>query len=195
MSVIRVNPDSIRAYGVDAQQRFASIRADLEALTREVVTVRYIGPNAVAFKTQCGELAATFSHALLVELGQIAEAVRASTSNISAALGGQSLQLSVDGSPIVVPGVDGGDGSVDIDTSALEALKPVVSARFGSLEEALSQHLNRLQGTDWQGQAKEGAVASVSGFTTSARSRAQDAQASITQTIDRQIASVLVADR
>jgi hypothetical protein len=195
MSVIRVNPESVTAYAGFATERFAAIRAELEGLTREVVGVRYFGPNAVAFKTECGELATQFSQSLLADLGQIADAVRASTSSISAALGGAPVTVQFDGSPVVAPGVDAGDGSVDIDTSALEALRPVVSARFGALQDALQQHLSRLEATDWQGTAKSSAVDAVGRFTATARSRASEAESSIVARIDAQVSSVLAADR
>lgn len=195
MSVIRVNPEDVRAYEAFATDRFEAIRADLEALTNEVTNVRYFGPNAVQFKTQCGEMASEFSNALLTDLGAIADAVSSSTSAISHALGGEAVRISVNGSTVTPPPVDPGDGSVDIDTSALEALKPVVASRFGSLQEALSAHLNRLQGTDWQGSAKERAVDEVSRFTTTARGRADEAQTNVNSVIDQQISAVLSADR
>jgi hypothetical protein len=195
MSVIRVNPESIQQYAGAAQERFDAIRSDLEGLTRDVVAVRYYGPNAGQFKTRCGELATEFSQAMLADLGQIAEAVRASTSNISASLGGQPVTIAVNGSPVTAPAVDAGDGSVDIDTSALEALRPVVAGRFAAINESLTTHLNRLEATDWEGQAKVGAVDLVSRFTAQARSRAEEAQSSITAAVDKQINAVLAADK
>jgi hypothetical protein len=195
VSVIRVNPESVHSYASYAQERFEQIRSDLEGLVRDVVSVRYFGPNAVQFKTECGQMAQGFSQKLLADLGQIAEAVSASTSNIADALGGAPVRIAVNGSSVTAPTVEAGDGSVDVDTSALEGLKPVVSSRFGSVEEALGSHLARLESTDWEGQAKQGAVEQVSGFTTAAKERASEAQTSLTRFIDRQIASVTAADK
>lgn len=194
MTIIRVNPESLRAYATFAQQRFEQIRSDLEALTRDVVSVRYFGPNATTFKLQCGELASDFSRALLTDLGRIAAAVSASTSSIAASLGGEQVRLVVGGGVVAVPAVDAGDGSVDVDTSALEALKPVVASRFGSLDEGLSSHLHRLESTDWDGLAKRNVVEQVAGFTGKARARASEACSSISDAIDRQVTSVLAAD-
>ena len=195
MAVIRVNPQSIEAYSRTASQQFDQIRSELEALTRDVVAVRYFGPNAYDFKTQCGQLAVEFANALIMDLRGIADAVRASTTNISAALGGRTVNIEFDGSPVAAPDVPAADETVDIDTSALEALRPVVTSRFASLQEALQAHLTVLQGTDWEGTAKQGAVDIVQQFTNSARAKAGEAESNLNQTIDTQVNSVLAADR
>jgi uncharacterized protein YukE len=195
MSVIRVNPESIQSYSRSASQQFEHMRSELEALTRDVVAVRYFGPNAQNFKTQAGQLAVEFANALIADLRGIAEAIRASTSNISAALGGGAVVIEFDGSPVAVPDVPAATDTVDVDTSALEALRPVVTSRFSSLQEALQAHLSALQGTDWEGQAKQGAVDAVTQFTSSARAKAGEAESNLNQTIDQQVNSVLAADR
>ena len=195
MSIVRVDPESVRGYSRTASEQFAQMRADLVQLTDSVVGVHYYGPNAQQFKTECGELALNFSNALIADLGDIAEAVRASTSNISASLGGSPVAINFDGSPISPPTVPAATEVVDIDTSALQALRPVVTQRFASLQSALDGHLSALQNTDWVGQAKEAAVGSISRFTNSAKSKAVEAQTSINATIDQQIAAVESADR
>jgi hypothetical protein len=195
MAIIRVEPGSIHAYAADAQAIFEAMRADLEALVADTVQVRYFGPNAVQFKVQAGELAAGFSRSLLADLQAIAEAVSVSTSNIAAALGGAAITVPVDGTTVPVPAIDQGDGSVDVDTAALEGLRPVVAARFGSLAAALGQHLARLQATDWEGRAKQGAVEQVHGFTAQAQARSEEARTRLTAFIDDQVQSVLAADR
>jgi hypothetical protein len=195
MSVIRVNPASVQAYARSASQQFEQMRASLDGLTRDVVAVRYFGPNAYAFKTQCGQLAVEFANAMMADLRGIAEAIRQSTSNISASLGGAAVVIEFDGSPVVAPDVPAASETVDIDTSALEALRPVVTSHFTTIQEALQAHLSSLQGTDWEGQAKQGAVEAVSRFTASGRSKATEAQTNLNQTIDQQVSSVLAADR
>lgn len=195
MSVIRVNPESVAQYASFATQQFERIRADLEGLARDVVSVRYFGPNAFAFKTRTGHMAGEFSRALLGDLVQITDAVSQATSAIANALGGAPVRVAVNGASVAVPQVDAGDGTVDIDTSALEGLKPIIGNRFGAVGDALQQHLARLEATDWQGQAKHGAVESVSRFTGAARARTEEARSSITHAIDSQIQSVLAADR
>lgn len=195
MSIIRVNPDSVRQYGAFAQERFEAMRVELEALVRDVVAVRYFGPNAAQFKIQCGEIASQFATSLSQDLDRIGQAVSQATMAIARSLGGSSVSLSVNVAAVPVPAVDPGDGTVDIDTTALGSLKPVVAARFGALEEGLHAHLLRLQATDWEGAAKERAVAEVGSFTRVAQSRIGEARTSIDATIERQLTAVLAADR
>jgi hypothetical protein len=192
MTVIRVNPDDVRAYGTAAQGQFDTARAELEALVRDAVGVRYQGPNAVQFKTECGRMAAT---SLSADLAGIADAIRTSTSNIAGSLGGAPVSISVNGAPIAPPDVPGGDGSVDVDTAGLEGLKPTVQGHIATVVAQLDAHMNRLQGTDWVGTAKETAVQTVSGFTNSAKTKAANAEQSVLAFIDNQINSVLAADR
>lgn len=195
MSVIRVQPDSIRQYASAAQQQFDAVRVELQSLVADAVNVQYFGPNAVDFKTRCGQMAADFALRLGQDLAQIADAVRVSTTNIASSLGGAPIAIAVNGAPVPVPQVSAGDGSVEVETSALDALKPAVARRIESINAQLDAHLRNLSSTDWQGQAKESAVASVSGFTNAARARAAEAQVSITSYIDAQIADVLASDR
>ena len=195
MSIVRVNPDSVRLYAANATEQLALCRTELETLVRSAVEVRYFGPNAVAFKTSCGQMAAEFSTALLSDLVKIADAVRTSTSNIAASLGGVPIAISVDGSPVTVPPVPPADGTFDVDVSALEALKPVVTRHLASVQSALTEHLNALSGTDWQGTAKTAAVDAVTGFTSAAQGKATSAEAEVNRFIDSQIQSVLAADR
>lgn len=194
MTVIRVNPESVRAYGTDAQTRFEAIRSELETLVRQVTEVRYFGPNAVDFKTRSGQMAADFANKLTQDMGAIAEAVRTSTTNIAASLGGAPVVINVAGGTISPPAVQSVD-FVDVDTSALENLKGVVDRHFSVIIDNFDQHLQRLQATDWQGNAREQAVGQVQGFTASAKSRTAEAQASLNQYISSQLQSVTTADR
>jgi len=195
MSVIRVNPDSIRQYAAAAQGEFDAVRSELVGLVDDAVGVRYFGPNAVDFKSHCGQMAADFGLRLGQDLGHIADAVRASTSAVSASLGGAPISIAVNGSPVPVPAMPQGDGSVEIDPSGLESLKPVVTRHISAIVDQLSAHLRNLQATDWEGQAKQSAVSAVTGFTSSAESRANEAQSSITAYIDAQISDVMARDR
>ena len=88
MTVIRVNPDSVRQYAGAAQQQFDAIRVELQGLVNDATTVRYFGPNSVDFKTHCGQMASDFGRRLAQDLGQIADAVRSSTTAIATSLGG-----------------------------------------------------------------------------------------------------------
>lgn len=194
MTLIRVNPASVSQYGRETQAAFDRMHRCLVDLVGEVVAVRYFGPNAVAFKTECGRLAADFASRLHLEMAAMADAVRRSTSNIATALGGQPVHLVVDGRPIVPPTAEVVD-YVDVDTAALEAVVPVAARRFGELRDELAANLRRLQGTDWEGAAKLAAVDAVGGFTTSARRTCDLAEQSLCDAVRRQLQAVLAADR
>ena len=194
MSVIRVNPASVQAYGGAAQRIFEEIHRSLVGLVDEVVGVRYFGPNAFAFKTECGQLAAEFANRVNTDMGAMANAVRVSTSNIAASLGGAPISISLDPRPITPPTPERVD-YVDVDTGALEAVAPLVSGRFAAIRQGLSNNLSELRNTDWQGNAKVAAVESVAGFTSGAQARCDTAQEQITRFVRTQIDAVMMADR
>jgi hypothetical protein len=195
MTVIRVNPESVRNYATNATELFGNSRTQLESLISAVVEVRYYGPNAVGFKTQAGQMAADFSTQLLNDFTAIAGAVQASTTAIASSLGGTPVTISVDGTPLTAPVVPPADETVDVDTSALEGLKPVVTQYLSAVSQALTDHLTSLQGTDWEGTAKTTAVETVSTYATTAQTRVTEAETAIKGYIDSQISSVTAADR
>ena len=195
MSVVRVNPESVRQYATKASERFAASRTELDALVRSAVEVRYFGPNAFAFKTECGQMAAGYSTQLLADFVQIAQAVSASTGNIAASLGGAPVTISVDGSPVPVPQVPPAGDVFDVDVTALEALKPVITRHIAAVQLALGEHLSSLTATDWEGVAKTAAVQAVTTFTTMAKAKATEAETQVNALITAQIASVTAADR
>jgi hypothetical protein len=194
MTLIRVNPESVQRYGFEAQSIFDEMHAGLAGLVDLVVAVRYDGPNAVAFKTECGRLASDFANRLHADMSAMAEAVRASTSNIAAALGGSPVSIRIDGRPIA-PAAPAVVDFVDVETSELEGVLPPIAARFESLRNALTSHLGRLQATDWEGNAKLAAVDAVSGFTASARASCDAAEQSISGYVRQQLQAVIAADR
>jgi hypothetical protein len=194
MTVIRVVPESVRSYGNRAQNTFGEMHTSLKTLVDDVVEVRYFGPNAVSFKTESGRLAAEFANKLHADIAGMAEAVRASTSNIAGSLGGAPISITVDAKPIV-PATPETVDYVDVDTSALESLMPKVTAHFASLRASLDSHLDALRATDWEGKAKISAVEQVQGYTASARAKCDSAQNSITRYIGEQLNSVVNADK
>jgi len=194
MTIIRVNPASVQQYGNSAKATFASMHAALVSLVNDVVAVRYFGPNAVSFKTQCGQTAAEFANKLSSDMGAMASAVRTSTTNIASSLGGAPINIQVDPNPISPP-VTASVDYVDVDTAALEAVMPVVTAHFTSLREGLERNLAQLSATDWLGQAKESAVGQVTEYTGSAKRSCDAAQESILNSIRQQVDSVTSADR
>lgn len=187
MSDVRVNPPSVRAYGQSAQETFGSIRTSLETLVSDAVSVDYYGPNAVAFKTKCGELAVDLANALTKDMTKIADAVKTTTSNIAASLGGGPVDIQFNGQQISPPAVPTGDESVGANMPALEGMKATASTHFTAISEQFTNHLTSLQNTDWVGTAKENAVGAVTGFTNSAKTKVQEANTEMTTYIDKQI--------
>lgn len=194
MTLIRVSPESVRGYGTEAQGIFEEMSSSLVSLVNDVVAVRYFGPNAVAFKTECGRIASDFATRLHADLGAMADAVRTSTSNIANSLGGSPIVIQIDARPITPPTPESVD-FVDVDTAALEGVLPVVNKHFTSLRQGLASNLGKLQATDWEGNAKLAAVDSVAQFTTSAQGKCDAADQSIAEYIRSQIESVVAADR
>ncbi len=194
MTLIRVNPESVRGYGTQAQSTFDTMTASLNQLTRDVVGVRYFGPNAVAFKTECGRLAAEFGNRLHLDMAAMADAVRRSTSNIAASLGGSPISITMTNQAITAPDAPVVD-YVDVDTDALEALVPVVAGHFSAIRDGLARNLGQLQQTDWEGNAKLAAVDAVGGVTTSARHHCDQAEQALTSYIRSQVQAALTADR
>ncbi len=194
MTLIRVEPESIRRYGYTAQSIFDEMHGSLVGLVNQVVGVRYLGPNAFAFKSEVGRLAADFANRLHVDMQSMAEAVRISTTNIAAALGGSPISIHLDPRPITPQSPVTVD-FVDVDTAALEALIPVVVARFEALRHGLNTNVSQLEATDWQGNAKRSVVDAVGRVSASARGRCDTAEGAITSFVHRQLEGVLAADR
>jgi hypothetical protein len=196
MTTIRVSAPSVRSYGAQAQDIFGEIHTSLGQLVNDVTHVHYIGPNAAMFKAKCGQIAADFANKMHTNMSSMAEAVRASTSNIANSLGGSAITISVEARPFIVAPAEKSDGELtDVDTTGLEALTPLVNQRFAAIREGLASHLSALQATDWAGQAKDGAVSTVSAVTRAAQNNCQTTQTSITDFIASQLESVLAADK
>ncbi len=194
MTLIRVNPESVRGYGRAAQAAFETMHRSLVELVVDVVAVRYFGPNAVAFKTECGRMSADFANRLHLDMGAMADAVRRSTSNIATSLGGAPIQIQIDNRPIT-PSTPQTVDYVDVDTAALEAMVPVVTERFAQLRDGLTTNFQRLQATDWEGNAKLAAIDAVGGFTTAAHAKCDETEQALSAYIARQVQSVVAADR
>ena len=195
MASISLDPQSVRSYGAGAQEIFNLIRTELTSLVQDVVDVDYSGENAVQFKTDCGQLAADFATALTTDMRAIAEAVRASTTNIAQALGGGPVIIEVDGGAVNVPAVPAGDGTYSADPAGLEGLKGTVKSRFGSVNEHFSTHLSRLTATAWTGNAKDQAVQAVTSFTNSAKGKVEEEAAALTSFIEKQLEALRAADK
>jgi hypothetical protein len=156
--------------------------------------VRYFGPNAFTFKSEVGHLAADFASRPHLDMQAMSEAVRISTTNIAAALGGSPIMINLDPRPITPPSPPVVD-YLDVDTTALEAVVPAVVERFEALRQGLSANVSQLEATDWQGNAKRTVVDAVGRVTASARGRCDASEGAITSFVRRQLESVLAADR
>lgn len=192
---IRVNPGSVRSYGSSAQETFGNIRTSLESLCSDVVAVDYYGPNAVQFKTKCGELASNLANALTIDMGKIADAVKTTTSNIAASLGGPPVDIQFNGSQVQAPAVPQGDDSVGVNLPALEGMKGTTKSYFSSISDQFTSHLTSLQNTDWTGTAKDNAVSAVTTFTNSAKGKVEEAANEMATYIDTQIQATDRANR
>lgn len=194
-SVVRVNPVSVASYQKNAQAKFTAMHQELVKLVDDAVGVHYFGPNALKFKQDCGAMATEFANGLSRQLGGIAGAVNAATSNIAASLGAARTTLVWEPKPFSAPAPSAGDGSVDVDTSALTGLKGIVTTHFGSIKTALEEHLSSLSATDWTGNAKEQVVTEVSARTKASTAQVDEAQTKLTTFIQQQVDDVIKADK
>ena len=153
MTVIRVDPQA-SVLGQQAQGIFDTMHGELVSLVNDVVAVRFFGPNAVAFKTDCGKVAADFANKLNTDMGAMADAVRTSTSNIAASLGGSAITIQIDSKAITPPSPETVD-YVDVDTGALESLIPVVTRHFTALRNGLKDNLEPAPGHRLGGQRQD----------------------------------------
>jgi hypothetical protein len=138
-------------------------------------------------------MAEEFGRSLHRSMGAMADAVRVSTSNIAASLGGAPVDIHLVDKAVVAPAPSVVD-YVDVDTSALEALLPVVDGHFTSIRDALQRHLDALRRTDWEGNAKLNAVTRVQSLTSNAAAAGDEARVGLTSFIRDQIDRVVLAD-
>jgi hypothetical protein len=190
---IRVNPASVQAYGRTAQSKFEEVRSELDRLVQACATVHYYGPNAVSFKTQCGQMAADFALQLVQRMGALADSIKTSTSNIAASLGGSPVVIQVNGSAVQVPSVPSVD-YVDVDTAALDGLIATVNGHFASIKALFVDHQRALDATDWLGNAKEQTQTNVADFTSKANAAAEASQKSLVDRITAQRDASIQAD-
>lgn len=191
---IRVEPTSVTGYGKTAQGNFDTIASTLNMLVDDCVNVHYFGGNAVKFKNQAGQMAADFGNAMSRDMGACADAIRQSTSNIAASLGGQPISIEVSNKPVKVGTPAADDGTSDVKTDALDTLIGTVTSRFEAIRTEISSHQSALGATDWMGDAKDNAVTAVGTFSTSATTKSNGAQEALTKFIHGQIESVHSAD-
>ncbi len=83
MTVIKVDPASIKRYGTSALQEFADLNNQLKTLVSETASVHYHGTNAFEFKTKCSDMAIEYAQSAQKDMRSISDAVRTATSNIA----------------------------------------------------------------------------------------------------------------
>ncbi|HAP77421.1 MAG TPA: hypothetical protein DCR14_15235 [Acidimicrobiaceae bacterium] len=196
MTVIVVDPASIKKYGALAVEQFTKISQRLQNIVGAVITVHYFGTNAYEFKTKSGDMAVEYATALHKDLKQISDAVRTATSQIAKSLGGQPITLPASsGSGVKRPAVAKGDGTEEANTEALEQLIPEVKKYFTAIDNLLDAHLKHLSDTKWEGNAKTAAVQAVRKFTNEAKATSNKAEQAITKYIRAQVDAVTSADK
>lgn len=193
--VVRVLPDSVIKYQDGAKDQFSSIHTNLTNMIESVVNVRYFGPNAMKFKTECGQLATEFANKLSEEVGGIVGVVNTATSNIAGSLGEGRLALTWEAKPFTAPTPAAGDGAVDVDHGALGELKTAVAAKFDDINNLLGQHLQALVATDWTGVAKDTVSEEVTGRTTRTQATVTENANKLNTVIQQQIDDVVAADK
>ena len=88
-----------------AQEIFGEIHTSLGQLVNDVVAGALLRSQRGVFKAKCGQVAADFADKMHADIAAMAEAVRASTSNIAGSLGGAPIAITVEAQPfIVAPG-------------------------------------------------------------------------------------------
>jgi len=194
MTEIRVNPTSVTAYGSTAQEKFNSIITELKNLCNSCVEVPYYGGNSVTFKNSAGDLAESFANGLKLDMGNVANAIKSATSNISGSLGGQPISIEVSGDVIAAPPAPADTGESGTQTDALEGLIGTVGTHFAQVTALLDEHFSALNQTDWLGKAKDNTVTAVGTFTTGAKTKATTAQEGLVNFIRGQIDAVVAAD-
>lgn len=193
---IKVQPESIKAYGRKAQAHFNDVRKDLQIIVNTVERAPYEGTNAKMFKDTCMEMASEFSTTMLADMQTIADAVRITTTNIAQALGGQPITIKVDGTKITPQKVaKSKDGSESIDTIAMRSMPRIMETRFDNITSELRGHLRALEATVWEGQGKKTAVEQVGQFTKSVSKRVDDNKRAIVKYINDQLDAVIAADK
>jgi hypothetical protein len=193
--IIKVDRTSIKKYGELAVEQFAKINARLQNLVADMTTVHYYGSNAYEFKTKGGDMAVQYAEALNKDMRAISEAVQGATTAISKSMGGQVVTLPApSGSGVTRPAVQKGDGTEEVNPDALTELTQSVTKWFTAIDNLLDAHLKHLQGTVWEGKAKNQAVTAVRKFTKNAKDTSDEAQKSITTYIREQVDAARSAD-
>lgn len=193
-TIKRVGLDSLQKYPGQATAHATNITSMLNEMIKAVVGVHYYGPNAFNFKTQAGQLAEKWAEGFLTTFLNFTDAVTKSTTNISGAMGGATVNNSFAADAITAPAAEPDRGVVDVDTSALDTLVGSVASSFDAVRSEIDGHLRTVQSLDWVGNAQKTAMDMAQAMTVKLKQSAADGQSSIVDFINKQKASVEAAD-
>ena len=195
MTVIRVDPQSVRDYGRQAQGIFDTMHGELVTLVNDVVAGPLLRPERGGVQDR---------------LRQGGGGLRQQAERRHGCDGRRRSHVDVEHRRLAGWCADHDPARLEGDHAAHprdgrlrrrrhERPRVVDSGRrrntSPALRSGLKDNLGRLQGTDWEGNAKIAAVDAVSGFTTSAQAKCDTAEQSVTNYIRNQIEAVTTADR
>ena len=194
MSVKRINPPEIQAFGTFLNGKIDSIFATMNALCNAVVDVQYYGTNAFAFKSQCSTAANDMATKLQTASVAMATNIASATSRVGGSLGGERISINLSDNKLTLPTPQPDTGIQEVDPAALTGLSTTVADQFTQLIDAVSSLAPRLEQTDWKGDARDGTLAAVQSFVRTASTTIESTQTSITDTIKTQVEVVGEAD-
>jgi Flp pilus assembly pilin Flp len=194
-----VTPEVIRAYGRTVNGKIDTIFTALNQLCVDVVEVEYHGTNAFNFKTQAGEKAAAFGKEMVKSINALKEAIAAATSNISGALGGESIALDLSDNALTPQSPNKPDGSEVADPTALNTLVQTVTTRFSEITTAVDENLRALtdmprEAPGWQGDARDSTEQVVGDWTKSVKTLCENSEKDLTTFIKDQNTAVQERD-
>lgn len=193
---IRVNQFDLQAYGEEANHIFAHVGDTLATMVQDAGTVVYKGRNAQQFRADLLRLATDFAGAITEDMENIALAVASSTSAISGSLGGDQIQINAPtlAQAVAAPDDEEGDHVTMLETGTLNTYMETARGHFQDVGRGFDQHQARLEGTDWDGQAKVTAVSAVGDYTSSAHSAISQATSALEEFINAQVSTAETAD-
>lgn len=194
-TVIRVEPSSLMTYQGQASDAFGVVGQTLGVMVEEAGAINYKGPNAVAFKTECSRMVRDFAQSVSDDMSRIATAVAQTTSAIAGSLGGQPIMIDIPRITSEEVRIDDpGDGTVELDTTGLEAFDLAVAAHFATIKGQFEEHVGALSRTDWHGNAKLEAVNAVTAYTEQAKEAIDTAAKEMNTYVEAQIQATRAAD-
>lgn len=192
MTIIKVVPSEVAAYGRNATARFGEIVDQLQALSTMVDDVQFEGESASRFRTETNTLVADFNR-------QIHGAMTGMINNVQAAVG--AIQSSMQGTPVTMevppptPVTEADTRTTEdseMDTDALSGLD--VEGPFQAITDSFAQHQSDLGNVTWLGNQGDAARDAVQQLTTEATTVCSTYAGEFRKVIDAQVAATMQAD-